>query len=199
MMNKAIKYARGSIWWIKDTYCKESWPGIQSGKRPVIIISNNERGASTVVEVCTLTCTNKSKCCPSINIPINIEGRVSYIQCNQHKTLSLSCFDSYYATVTAEAMQEIEFGLLRAQGMAHYIPNLLHRIEPDYKLDETSEHSEGSSADSSPKRRRNKWTSELISEFLSDKQVLSDSELMAKYNFSSPHSIKTAYDRFKGK
>lgn len=207
-MNKAYKYARGTVWWIRDSYCQESWPGVQSGQRPVVILSANERGTSTVVEVCTLTTTDKRHVCPAINIPVNIEGRVSYIQCNQHKTLPLSAFSDYYATLTAETMTAVEIGLLTAQGMTHYIDNdakityelYLHldsETENEHSEDDCKTESATVHTTSSEVRKSNKWTTDRIKQFLKDHETMSTDALMVKYKFNSPNSVHSAFHRFK--
>lgn len=114
--DQSVKYSRGTVWWCED-YLNLQIPGVQSGRRPVLIISSNSRGSSQSVEVIKLTLTDKSETCTSINIPITYGDTTSYALCNQHFTINTKFLNEYMYTVSDETMKKIESGLLIAQGM----------------------------------------------------------------------------------
>lgn len=115
-MSTAIKYARGTVWWCEDNEFLRT-PGVQSGRRPVVIVSSDQRGSCSSVEVVKMTLTDKSDVCTSINIPVNQGDRTSYVLCNQHFTVNTQFLGDYMYTLSDEAMKRIDLGLLRAQGM----------------------------------------------------------------------------------
>lgn len=114
--DQSVKYSRGTVWWCED-YINLQIPGVQSGRRPVLIVSSNNRGSSQSVEVIKLTLTDKSETCTSINIPITYGDTTSYALCNQHFTVNTKFLNEYMYTVSQETMKKVESGLLIAQGM----------------------------------------------------------------------------------
>lgn len=117
MKDVSAKYSRGTVWWCDD-YLNLQIPGVQSGRRPVLIVSSNSRGSSQSVEVLKLTLTDKSETCTSINIPITYGDTTSYALCNQHFTINTKFLSEYMYTVSESTMKKIESGLLIAQGMS---------------------------------------------------------------------------------
>lgn len=119
-MEDATKYARGTVWWCEDPLGKQV-EGVQSGRRPALIVSTNNRGNSPVVEVVKLTLTNKSCTCPGINVPLTYYDSTSYVLCNQHYTVHVSTLTEYMYSVSSEVMNQVDIALLRAQGMEDLI------------------------------------------------------------------------------
>lgn len=119
-MRDATKFARGTVWWCEDPLGRQI-EGVQSGKRPALIISTNDRGNSPVVEVVKLTLSDKSNICPGINVPLTYHDSTSYILCNQHYTVHISTLIEYMYTVSSEVMSQVDIALLRAQGMEDLI------------------------------------------------------------------------------
>lgn len=119
---ESTRYARGTVWWCKPESVTCTKPGIIEKGRPVLIISNDARGSSKIVEVVKLTSQDKHNTCPGINIPIELSnGHVNYIMCNQHYTVSTDDLFNYLYTVSENVMLKVEQGLLRCQGMEHLI------------------------------------------------------------------------------
>lgn len=119
---RAMKFARGTVWWCKDDSLKVTEVGVQHGTRPALIISNNERGSNKSVEVLKLTTAEKAgETCKGINIPCFINGVNNYILCSQHFTVSQDSLTEFMCILPDETMREVEYGMLRAQGMGHLI------------------------------------------------------------------------------
>lgn len=121
--NKLMKYARGTVWWLAVSQnrdmCRSS---VQSKQRPVVIVSNDDRGRSTVVEVCTITSKDKSNVCTDINIPyINTDGHTNYIECNQHFTVGVEELSRFLGVLPPDVMHTVNKGLLISQGMTHLL------------------------------------------------------------------------------
>lgn len=121
MNNSVIKYSRGSIWWCKKDIRYTNKSGILDKSRPCLIISNNQRGTSSIVEILKITSQDKSNVCSSINIPIMLNNRTNYILCNQHDTVSTDDLFNYEGQVSSEVMKQVEYGILRCQGMEDLI------------------------------------------------------------------------------
>ena len=108
---------RGSVWWWDDKH--DTIPGVQKSNRPVLVISNDLRGGSTVVEVCTITSRDKQKVTPKINIQfINHRGEYNYIQCNQHFVVPIHSLKSFIGMIPTGVMNRVEEGLMFAQGLS---------------------------------------------------------------------------------
>lgn len=116
MVHQSLKYARGTVWWCEDPEIPRT-TGVQSGRRPVVIVSSDQRGGNASVEVIKLTLTDKSETCTSINVPVISGDRTSYALCNQHFTVSTKSLGDYMYTVCKETMRQIDRALLVAQGM----------------------------------------------------------------------------------
>lgn len=117
MSYDAIKYARGTVWWCEDV-SHTTVPGVQSGTRPCLIISNNDRGSSSVVEVLKITSnTDRSSVCSDINVSYDLNGYSNVIMCNQHSVVPVSSLRTYMCTLSDKTMAKVERAMLIAQGM----------------------------------------------------------------------------------
>ena len=121
MSNRIMKYARGTVWWLsKALNHVSSGSSVQAKPRPVVIISNDDRGRSSVVEVCMITSTDKSATCRAINVGyINSDGHKNYIECNQHCTVGTHQLSRFLGVLPADVMAEVDNGLLICQGLSH--------------------------------------------------------------------------------
>lgn len=110
------RFPRGSIWWLR--YAKKVNGSVQQKRRPVLVISNDYRGRSTIVEVLSLTRTDKSDTCTDINVPIrNIHGDVNYILCNQHQTVDENDLVDFMGIAPKSVMNKVDIALTIAQGI----------------------------------------------------------------------------------
>lgn len=121
--NKLLKYARGTVWWLAVSQNRDGRKSaVQAKQRPVVIVSNDDRGRSTVVEVCTITSTDKSNVCQDINIPyVNTDGHTNYIECNQHFTVGIEELSRFLGVLPPDVMDNVNKGLLISQGMGHLL------------------------------------------------------------------------------
>lgn len=175
-VGKVYKYARGSVWWVKRE-CVEENGSVQSGLRPVVIVSNNERGRSDVVEVLTVTSQEKSEKYPKLNIPFTLEGRSSYVQCNQHFTVSIDKLHNYSGQLSDDVMHKVDRSLVYCQGLDHL-------CKEDSILVKSSDETSRSKLVS--------WTISEIEEFIQDVESSDYKTVMSKWNFDSEdHMIRT--------
>lgn len=203
-MNTAFKYARGTVWWLRSSSISAD-TNVQQGSRPVLIISRNNRGASSIVEVLTLTTnSDRSSKYPDINVPVVIDGRISYIQCNQHMTVDTKRLVDFYCVIEDTIMKEVERCLLYCSGMDIYYPGDIHqsliihpeRTSSDIKDDDSETKSnEVKTISESNINQHNKkrWTDEAIKQYVADFTSLSMEALLEKYNFSSRKSAQNTY------
>lgn len=121
MSNRIMKYARGTVWWLsKAGNNTSSGSSVQAKPRPVVIVSNDDRGRSSVLEVCMITSTDKSTTCRDINVGyINSDGHKNYIECNQHFTVGTHQLSRFLGVLPDDVMNKVDNGLLISQGMSH--------------------------------------------------------------------------------
>lgn len=133
-MGKSIKYKRGSIWLCKDNETNNTRTGfrshVQNSTRPVLIVSSDYGNMhSPVLNVVPLTTADKP--C-SVNVPIDSEdGIMSYILCNQIKTIDAKDLIHYISTADDETMAEVEKTINYALGIS------AQRVEKSLKDIET--------------------------------------------------------------
>ncbi|MDE6231921.1 MAG: type II toxin-antitoxin system PemK/MazF family toxin [Lachnospiraceae bacterium] len=116
-VNQAIKYPKGSIWWLQAE-CLPVGEHITKKARPVVIVSGNNRGQTDVVEVCTITSADKMGVCKGINVPFrNTYGRTNYIQTNQHFTVNVKNLRDFQGILSSNSMQKLNSALRFAQDL----------------------------------------------------------------------------------
>lgn len=210
-MNTAFKYARGTVWWLRSNSASAD-THVQQGNRPVLIISRNNRGTSSIVDVLTLTTnSDRSSKYPDINVPVVIDDRISYIQCNQHMTVDTKRLVNFYCVIEDTIMKEVERCLLYCSGMDIYYPGDIHQsliVHPELtssnvKNDDSETRSEdvetksdkiNAISESNIKQHNTKkWTDEAIKQYVADFTSLSMEDLLEKYNFSNRKSAQNTY------
>lgn len=114
--NRAIKYKRGSIWWV-DLKQIGIASGVQSGTRPCVIISSDDGNATNqTVIVALITSQDKG------NIPINtkfinIDNDDNVVLGNQVHTVSKNWLSKYSGVMTEKGMIQIEKSIATALDM----------------------------------------------------------------------------------
>lgn len=106
-MDKLPKYYRGSIWYFQGDNKYE--PGVLSGSRPVLIISNDKFNTYSGVVNC-LPITSSIKDSP-VHIGIKLKVK-SQIQCEQIYTVSQSRLIRFMGDIIDSKLQEVERKLL---------------------------------------------------------------------------------------
>ena len=203
--NRILK--RGTVWWSEDCYEFTDVQGISSKVRPVMIISNNERGRSPIVEVLKLTTTDKSETCSSINIPVINGSRKMYIMCNQHYTVSINSLTQYIFTVDLDTMNKVEKGVLLSMGMIKYydsfnkvsqIKNILgHNYVATIPRQVDTKDNEESGSVVTRRKSYQRWTDESKKKFISEYENSPIDTIIKKYGFSNKNSVYSCYYRFK--
>lgn len=119
MSGQLIRYPKGSIWWL-DSECLPIGTSIEKKNRPVVIVSSDERGSSTVVEVCTITSKDKSGICQGINVPFrNSYGTLNYIQTNQHFTVDVNYLREFQGMLSRSTLDRLNSSLRFAQDLGN--------------------------------------------------------------------------------
>lgn len=112
-----IKYPKGSIWWLNSD-CLPVGGHISKKNRPVVVVSGDKRGASEIVEVCTITSVDKMYVCEGVNVPFrNGYGSLNYIQTNQHFTINTSYLYDYQGQLSEGVMRRLNSALRFAQDL----------------------------------------------------------------------------------
>ena len=162
MRGRNSSVRRGSVWWYEDS--SEPRDGIVSGTRPVIVVSNNQRGLSPVVEVIKCTTEDKKTKCSKINIRLSSLPKQSYALCNQHTTIRIDDLGKFICNLTPDEMQRVDEGLRVSQGL------MIGSYEVIPKVSE--------------------WTKDRAVQFLDDYRSMTSNEVMHKYGIKS---IKALY------
>lgn len=114
-----MKKQRGSVWWMTIPHDKNT-PHIQSGDRPVIIISNRYNNEySSIVEVCPIT-TKKDEY-DMIHPKIIVDGTVSYVLTEQIRTVPKSMLQNYICDIRYPEMISVDKALLTQLGLSKYL------------------------------------------------------------------------------
>jgi len=110
-MEKALKYARGTIWSI-DNFLNQVEQGVQSGRRPCVIISNDMGNASNDSVIVAMI-TSKLKTNVMVNVPfVNVRGEENVVLCNQIHTVSKKWLkDPMLGILNSETMKKIDKAL----------------------------------------------------------------------------------------
>lgn len=102
-----IEYPRGSVFLAVDA--NKPTDSVQSGTRPVLIISNNMNNIhSSVVTVIPITGQVKRDLPTHVVIPAITREGVNTILCEQIKTVPKSCLKRYYGMLSTETMFDVE-------------------------------------------------------------------------------------------
>lgn len=103
---------RGEVYWLKD---RDSVGSEECLRRPVAIVSS-DRGNATSPAVVGASMTTKSRW-GVINVPVESNGKRSWVMCNQLRCIDRSRLDGYICTLTDREMAEVDRGLLVALGL----------------------------------------------------------------------------------
>lgn len=99
------KYKRGQVWWHKPSYTLNG--NLQSGERPIIIISNEKANKhSNVITVIPCTSSMKRK-----ELPTHVEFVIferSIALCEQITSINKNDLQTYIGQCTKEIMHEID-------------------------------------------------------------------------------------------
>jgi len=102
-MESTIKFTQGTIWhWGNKG---EQRAGVQSGERPVLIVSNNTFNKHSPVVNCVCI-TSVLKDSP-VHVPLHV-NRDSHIQCEQIHTISKEDLQNYIGTASAATMNMVK-------------------------------------------------------------------------------------------
>lgn len=103
---------RGEVYWVEsDTLSIERKIG-----RPAVIVSS-DRGNVSCPQIIGLFMTTKQKF-GIINVPVDVNGRPSWVQCNYVITIDKARLGNYMCTLTEDEMVEINRGMRVALGLA---------------------------------------------------------------------------------
>lgn len=117
MNNESVRYKRGSVW-----YCNldSNMQGVQSGFRPVLIISN-DIGNVSGSQVNVLAITSKDKGNYSVNVKFkNHKNEDNVILCNQVFTVNHDKLKDYQYQVSNDIMNKVEDSFTRAMGISTF-------------------------------------------------------------------------------
>lgn len=117
-IGKILAYPRGSVW-----KCNlgngDIAPGVQSGYRPVVIISDNKGNQTNSSVLVAMITSNSDKSKYAINVPfINEQGDETVILCNQIKTVNKSILKTFMGMLPSNVMFEVEKAIKYAMGMS---------------------------------------------------------------------------------
>lgn len=119
MLNKDFKkleFTKGSVYWANLHKYQQS--SVQSGVRPVVVISSMRGSLSSdVIMVAPLT-TRIKPLSINANIDFMIDSRPSQVLCSQIQTVPKSALFNYVGEVSVKDLEEIEKCILIALGIA---------------------------------------------------------------------------------
>mgnify|MGYP003300008939 FL=1 len=102
---------RGEVYWVEsDTLSIERKIG-----RPAVIVSS-DKGNVSCPQIIGLFMTTKQKF-GIINVPVGVNGRPSWVQCNYVITIDKARLGNYMCTLTEDEMVEINRGMKVALGL----------------------------------------------------------------------------------
>lgn len=102
---KMEKFKRGQVWWA-DIQCS-STSSIQSGTRPVLIVSNDKCNShSTVLTVVPLTTQDKTELPTHLKVK-NPKNIITTILCEQITSIDTYCLKDYMGTFEEVVMNEV--------------------------------------------------------------------------------------------
>lgn len=130
----------------------------------MIVVSNNQRGLSPVVEVVKCTTEDKKTKCSKINIRLSSLPKQSYALCNQHTTVRIDDLGKFICNLTPEEMLRVDEGLRVSQGLMIGTYEVVPKVS--------------------------KWTKDMAVQFLNDYRSMTSNEVMHKYGLKS---IKALY------
>lgn len=115
--NKLIKYPRGSVWMCNLSQVK-AIQGVQTGNRPVVIMSSNIGNITSSSVVVVLITSNSERSRHSINVPfINDTGENNVVLGNQVHTVNKEALLCQIGLLPDSIIYEIEIAINEAFGI----------------------------------------------------------------------------------
>lgn len=109
------RFKRGQVWWCKD-FAYRNRDSIQSGTRPVVIVSNDiNNRASTVVQVAP--CTKSIKKHLPTHCTLYLDGARCTVLCEQMKAVSVSTLHNYRGTLDEKELEYLDTAIEVSVGL----------------------------------------------------------------------------------
>ena len=199
-MKDTQQYLRGQIYWRSPDRYEDAPKGILGKSRPVILISNNTGlNCSPVATVAPIT-SSERRFPLCTQVPININGRDSWILCEQIYTCNVEELQGYIATISPHRMGDVDEAIKYALGLQP----LPQSVSDEKGFEETSDNDSYEDPNSTEdlRRKQYRWTEQEKLQLVIDVEChndgkLSASDLLKKYNFAGLQSLKSTYRRFK--
>lgn len=185
------RYARGMVYWC-DIPRYDTNPNLQSGRRPVIIISNNINNClshNVTVVPCT-TNTDKNPDQPTHYIlPLNKE-QPSLVLCEDIITLNKDLLSGFMGMLDEPTMQKIDKCIMASLGLIE-VPNIFEDKpeQPKETLAQKQKRNKG---------RRVQGQAEMR-EFLTYYEQHSIEETMAEYGVPTKSAVHQRVNWYKNK
>ena len=113
---RKLEFTKGDVFWA--TLPKYNQSSVQSGTRPVVVVSSLKGNLnSDVVMICPLT-TKIKPLCVNADIEFRLEDRPSQVLCNQIQTVPKSALFNYAGHMSYADIDKIEAGILISLGIA---------------------------------------------------------------------------------
>lgn len=113
---RKLEFTKGDVFWA--TLPKYNQSSVQSGTRPVVIVSSLKGNLSSdVVMIAPLT-TRIKNLCVNADIEFKIDGRQSQVLCNQIQTVPKSVLFNYAGHMSWQDLERIEEAMLISLGIS---------------------------------------------------------------------------------
>lgn len=121
-MERDLTFQRGCICWYNDPMSREEESYVLRGRRPVVVVSNDDiNEISGTIVVAPMTTATDKKLYPG-QFDICLKGIMSRIRCDQLRVVDKTALEEPYATLGDECVDALDEALLMALGMASYLP-----------------------------------------------------------------------------
>lgn len=176
-MGNLQKLKRNQVWWQKSTN-KQTIPGIQNDKRPVVIVSNDACNKfSQAITVIPLTTAVKKDLPVHVKLLMADGKTVSTVLCEQIKTVPAESLIDYIGTIEEDTMDAINKAMLKALGLLpiteppeetkdHDIIELAPDTNVETKEEEVTDTDVGDPSTKSRAKRFNRRETKLIRDYL---------------------------------
>jgi len=192
------KFQRGQVWYAEHNPLAVG--SEQGKKRPWVILSNNRNNfRSTVLNAAPITTRDKDDYPFHVYFE-NSDGRHQVIELEQITCMSVLRFDSndYLYTLDDETMKQVDEAIKVQLGLIdkyNHIPGLDFTTKVVRKS-AVEKFNDRYNKTINKSNHRNKWTKELISEYVKDSKVMALSDLANKYGLKSSNVAAQYKSRF---
>lgn len=113
--NRLLVYPRGSVWKCKLPELEEAETGVQTGYRPVLILSSDIGNYTNESVVIALITSNKARTKWSINVGFeNESGECNVVLCNQIQTINKNRLVRFVGMLPQSVMTQVEIAVRKA-------------------------------------------------------------------------------------